>query len=1126
MTMLKDEDFLRQQDAAARQTAIDPQHSFIVQAPAGSGKTELLTQRLLALLAIVQAPEHILAITFTKKAAAEMRERVFKALTQANTKLTGKASALAADAPLHERTTFNLARAVLERNSAEQWGLLEQPNRLPISTIDALNLRLARQMPYLTRLGSTPNAGEDNLALYQRAAERTLQGFFRDATQAKKLQALVERLNYRYDQLVDLLAEQLGRREQWLWLIQLVQTDLSATDLRQIFEPYMQSIVQKGLQSLLVYFPAELQIRLQGLAQFAQQTLRAAGKKEIGFQAFAQASLPLDASAKQLVYWQGLSNLLCTKEHTWRKSITVALGFPAKTPEKEALSCIITQLAENAELLPLLQNLHTLPTPSYSDDDWQILALLMMELLPSALQDLERTFAQEGQLDFTEVQLRAASALGQDENPTDLALQLDYQIQHILLDEFQDTSRPQIELLEKLTAGWQPEDGRSLFLVGDPMQSIYSFRGGEVALFKEVQENGIGDVRLRGLVLACNFRSDANIVNWVNTHFPSLFTQSATMDNGIEFKPSIAKNTLISQGVNLQAFDTAEDEARYVSQSIQTILQNTDLNIGILASGRVHFVPLIMALRQAKIEFQAIKLDTLHDRAYIHDLVALTKALLHPADKLNWLAVLRAPFCGLTWADLLAFCKEGMNTTIPDLLAQEDWQDCSEEAKQRLRSVQAALLSAYWQRERLPLSLIVEHTWRKIQGVACLPHASAIADCNAYFKLLQKLGAHFDAEQLDKELSKLYASPNPSQNAARVQLMTIHQSKGLQFGAVFIIQVNKSGANDKIPLLNLQKTHDKHLLIAPISGKDNTYQVTASSKAIHAYINSYKKAQQQAERCRLLYVAATRAEQQLSITGTRLKEQGSKKQSTPKDRSLLSILWSLDTIQQVFQPLAQQNTTHSSVAVVAPSVFLPKLFRLARTQLNPAEKIQTPLPSQKAVFLQLQDQNASVVGTVAHLLLAKLASRAEASIPTADCIQALLLHYGYRENTEYPIRSIATALHDKLHAIAASASGKWLLNPQHQDSACELSLSILQEHKLTTHILDRTFIDAEGTRWIIDYKTLSIPTNVPPSQFYADKIAEYRPQLLRYAGVLKAMEDRPQKLALYFVWQQKLFEIE
>jgi ATP-dependent helicase/nuclease subunit A len=110
------------------------------------------------------------------------------------------------------------------------------------------------------------------------------------------------------------------------------------------------------------------------------------------------------------------------------------------------------------------------------------------------LASLWLAFQEGGEVDFIEIAARASLALGDDEAPTDLAQALDYRISHLLVDEFQDTSPVQVELLEQLTRGWLPDDGRTLFVVGDPMQSIYRFRKADVGLFLRVRQRGIGGI--------------------------------------------------------------------------------------------------------------------------------------------------------------------------------------------------------------------------------------------------------------------------------------------------------------------------------------------------------------------------------------------------------------------------------------------------------------------------------------------------------------------------------------------------------------------------------------------------------------------------------------------------------
>jgi len=151
-------------DAAAREAALDPTQSFIVQAPAGSGKTELLIQRYLALLATVQQPEQVVAITFTRKAAAEMRRRVQRALRAA-------ADAAPSDQP-HERTAYELARAVVARDRALDWQVLAQPQRLRIDTLDAFNAWLARQLPLLAGGVAAADVVDKPDDLHREAARR------------------------------------------------------------------------------------------------------------------------------------------------------------------------------------------------------------------------------------------------------------------------------------------------------------------------------------------------------------------------------------------------------------------------------------------------------------------------------------------------------------------------------------------------------------------------------------------------------------------------------------------------------------------------------------------------------------------------------------------------------------------------------------------------------------------------------------------------------------------------------------------------------------------------------------------------------------------------------------------
>src|SRR5262249_50241026 len=143
--------------------------------------------------------------------------------------------------------------------------------------------------------------------------------------------------------------------------------------------------------------------------------------------------------------------------------------------------------------------------------------------LPQAAAELLVVFAARGTVDYAQYTLAALQALGEADAPSDLLMRLDLAVDHLLVDEFQDTTDAQYRLLEKLTAGWTGDDGRTLFAVGDPMQSIYRFRDAEVRLFLESRDRGrVGNVDVEFLDLARNFRSQALLVSWVNRVFPSV----------------------------------------------------------------------------------------------------------------------------------------------------------------------------------------------------------------------------------------------------------------------------------------------------------------------------------------------------------------------------------------------------------------------------------------------------------------------------------------------------------------------------------------------------------------------------------------------------------------------------
>ncbi|MGH9665802.1 MAG: UvrD-helicase domain-containing protein, partial [Bryobacteraceae bacterium] len=618
-------------DTAERRRALDPSRSFLVQAPAGSGKTELLIQRYLALLARVRDPESVLAITFTKKAAGEMRRRVLEALQAADR---------AAPETPHQARTLELARAVRAREAESGWALLENPHRLRIRTIDSLCVSLIRQMPWLSRSGAPAGIQEDAGEMYREAARRTV-ALVEDDEWFRPMSRLLLHLDNNVPALEGLFASMLDRRDQWL---RMVGVGADRARQRAVLETALHNVVTGAMLRAREAVPKEFGGEIVALAAFAGANLEEPA-------APLRACLGLrdipETGPGALDAWLGIADLLLTKNGGWRTRVNAANGFPpGGTDQKRRWTELAGALRRREDVRAALLALRSLPPACFSDPQWEVVDALLTAL-PMAVAQLRVVFRERGVTDFNELTQAALRALGCKEHPADLALALDYRIEHILIDEFQDTSLSQFQLLEKLTLGWVPGDGRTLFAVGDPMQSIYRFREAEVGLFLNARRHGIGALRLEPLLLTANFRSEAKIVGWVNDTFSRVFPETEDVATGaIRFSESIpARDSAGREAVRVHAFserDDAAEAARVAEIAGESRRCDPRATIAVLVRARSHLPAILEQLRAAGLQYRAVDIEVLAEVPVIGDLMALTRALLHAADRIVWLALLRA----------------------------------------------------------------------------------------------------------------------------------------------------------------------------------------------------------------------------------------------------------------------------------------------------------------------------------------------------------------------------------------------------------------------------------------------------------------------------------------------------
>ncbi|GJL78081.1 MAG: ATP-dependent helicase [Nitrospinaceae bacterium] len=1115
-------------DSKAREQALDLTRSFIVQAPAGSGKTELLIQRYLGLLGAVEQPEQILAMTFTRKAAGEMKSRIIAALEKAKN-----------DSPpetRHEHKTWRLAQTALSQNDGQGWRLLENPSRLKIQTIDSFCAALTRQMPVLSQTGGTLSIEENAQELYRETAHRILHQIESNSSIGNSVRTIHSHLDNLKSGFLKRIIHLLQKRDQWM--IPFFDNFGVTENSRAYLEQTLSGLIETVLEDAIKSFPPQAVERLVPLAAYSGRNLTQNLPEESSHCLEALTALP-GSSVENIAVWKALTNLLLTKQGEFRKSINVNQGFPAGKAGSEAqekkneLSDLLDSLAKIPELSEILAEVQNLPSPRFTDEEWNVLKETL-NLLPEIAGTLRKIFTEQQKTDFTEISLSALKALGKEDDPTDLLLYLDTKFQHILVDEYQDTSFKQHELLKLLTAGWERDDGRSLFIVGDPMQSIYRFRDAEVGLFLRTQREGIGDIQLNSLTLESNFRSQKKIVDWVNACFSTIFPKFDDEDLGAisysassaalpeDPEPGIALHP-VSDFTNLE--DRANEEARQITDLVLS-LRKTDpeRTVALLVRARTHLPAIIRHFQEAGIAIKAEEIDPLTARPAIQDLLALMGALLSPWDRISWLSILRAPWCGLLLADLHDLCELDSDSTVWQMInGEERISSLSQDGQLRLKrfiEVMAPTLDAF------PYSNfrdLLEGCWIRLGGPACVD-PTTMEDIEVFFDEVTKTveaGDFFQLHQFQNVLNNLYASPSVSTENP-VQVMTMHKAKGLEFDHVLLPGLGKlSKAEEK--RLVYWIPHGDDLLLAPIeeSGGPNSQ--------VYDFLSRMDRKKDEFESLRLLYVAATRTKKQLHLFGHAKQKDES---IYPEKNSLLSKLWPYlgeewkrglsRTLEEAGIATPQEKATSHSFYRLPQDFHFPDPLPDIAIDTAPESEYDAELHPEYV----WAGNRARCLGNVLHRCFKDIADqgvdRWSATLGSLEAkLKTALLEEGLPPTQlDETVRAGMTALQNTLE----DESGRWILT-NHEDGQSEYSLTGFIDNRYVNRILDRTFVDAQGTRWIIDYKT-GEHQGADLEHYFKEEIKRYKPQLDQYEELIKLKgESRPIKKALYYPLHKKLVEV-
>ncbi len=926
-------------DWRERQRALDISRSWIVEAPAGSGKTGLLIQRYLKLLAEgrVERPEQVLAITFTRAATEEVRERLISELEGAAADEPagmGGPSPRAGAGGAFERLTRDLARAVLQRDAELGWRLLESPRRLNVRTIDSVCAEIARALPVTSGGNAALLPVEEPGVLHREAARRTLmQMGGEDRVLDDALRTVLLQRDGSLAECERLLAEMLAARDQWGELVPLGCEALTEEWLegtvRRRLNRALELVVCQGLTELARAIPEDTLNEITILAaEMGHAPALGSGPSPMAVCA-GITSAPGEG-LDHLEHWQALIHLLVKADGEWRAGFRSDwLRFTWDRQHTTPMKGLIASLEEEAGALRAIKGFHRLPPARYPEEQW-LVAKALFRVLSRALVELQMVFAERGESDFVEPALQARAALRQERGVKGYESTLGTELRHLLVDEMQDTSTSQYELIELLTEGWN-SDGRTVFLVGDPKQSIYLFRQARVERFvRTMQTERMGRLRLGRLRLTANFRSQAGLVEGFNEDFGRVFpagggvpegevsdgeaSDGQASDGGLDVEvPFVAAQAVRGRGEGLAGDDgvawhagvahgTREEAgegkraaARSNARKIREVAERwrarplprgrtEPWKIAVLVRSRRELREIVAAMKRDEgrgaLPFRAVKVEPLKEQREVLDLLALTRALQHPMDRAAWWAVLRAPWCGLGLADLHVLAGEDdrqmAQRTVMELVRTRG-ELLPTSSIERLERVWPVLEAAAERRSRLRLPELVERTWRSLGGDAALT-AAELGNAVRFLELLDELdrgegggGDGMEPGQMQRALGRLYAEAGTE--AAAVELMTIHGAKGLEWDVVMVPELERKAPPARARLFEWEEMVSEEegaagVILAPIAGRGE------AAAALNRWLRGIRCAREAAERRRLFYVACTRAREELHLFGTanRLKD--------------------------------------------------------------------------------------------------------------------------------------------------------------------------------------------------------------------------------------------------------------
>ena len=829
-------------DGAARAFAIDPRNNVVLEASAGTGKTSVLVWRYVNLLKAGVEPGNILAITFTRKAAAEMRERIVREL---------KAAAA--------RSEFDKAK----------WNeIRDRLGEIAISTIDAFSLSLLREFPLEADLDPGFEMADETEVprLIEASLDQSLRIF---AGLAK------------HDPDVALVLAQLGVSRTRAGLASLLERRLVAWDALNRF-------LASGPRDLTAEVvcrraATSLQDALRAVPGGLSQFLADGPVGHPRYQMFARDLQRLpdleragDASIRALV--DRVAAHFLTNDGNPRKGggippYSTARDYPSVEAARRHRAAVF-QIAPHIERVVF----------AFTRDLNVVLARGVRRMFAISLEQYRKALDERSALDFSDVLQHALDLLRQMDEFSQSRFRLESRYHHVLVDEFQDTSRAQWELVSLLIQSWGEGLGLatqpSIFIVGDRKQSIYRFRDAEVAVLQQAGRyiEGLrpaGDPRR---AISRSFRALPELLELVNELFSDMSRSGGRADDFTyvetdRFPIDGARDTMRGPVLGLAVAEDPVACASAVAAEIQRILTEEtirDRKTGVPRGARPGDIAILFRSRASHREFEhELELRGIPTYVYkglgffdadeIKDLSALMRYLAEPGSDLRAAAFLRSRFVRISDRGLAQLGTKPA-AALMDPRPPETMGGLGDEDRRVLLYVRARINEWLAQADRVPPADLIEQllpatayayelrgprrqqAWENLKKMRGLVRRIQ----NRGYATLARIADHIDSLTAGDESNAVIEALDA------VNLMTVHASKGLEFPVVFVVNLAKGATGPPRPI---------RVIVDGEGGEP--------SVSVGPFVSETDEAEREREKHetrRLLYVALTRARDRLYLS--------------------------------------------------------------------------------------------------------------------------------------------------------------------------------------------------------------------------------------------------------------------